>query len=246
MSSEKRLIVNADDFGRSTGINKGIIRAHQDGIVTSASLIVRWPAAAEAAELARRNPNLSIGLHLDVSEWTCQNGSWSLVYQVIPPDDCGALRQEVSRQLAEFRSLMGCDPSHIDSHQHAHLKPPLTQIAEEAARDIGVPLRERIGGIRYDGRFYGQSANGWPYPEGITPAALIRICENLPQGITELGCHPSEDEDLDSMYLHERTVELEALCDPRMREALGRTRIRLCSFLEAAALMPAPVGGSSD
>src|SRR5207302_5661531 len=114
MSSEKRLIVNADDFGRSTGINRGIIRAHQNGIVTSASLMVRWPAAVEAAKLARRNPNLSVGLHLEISEWTCRNGSWSLVYQVIPPDDCGALRQEVSRQLAEFRRLMGCDPSHID------------------------------------------------------------------------------------------------------------------------------------
>ena len=60
------LIVNADDFGQSTGINKGVIQAHEEGIVTSASLMVRWPAAPEAAAYARNRPGLSVGLHVDL------------------------------------------------------------------------------------------------------------------------------------------------------------------------------------
>src|SRR5258705_8296929 len=142
MTNERCLIVNADDFGRSAGINLGVIHAHQYGIVTSASLMVRWPAAEEAVMLARRNPKLSVGLHLDLGEWTFHDSKWSQVYQVVPVSDEGALRQEASRQLALFRKMLRRDPSHIDSHQHAHMKPPVRQIAEDLAQTIGVPLRD--------------------------------------------------------------------------------------------------------
>ena len=60
----RRLIVSADDFGMSTGINAGILRAHREGILTSASLMVNGSACAEAVELARAHPTLSVGLHL--------------------------------------------------------------------------------------------------------------------------------------------------------------------------------------
>jgi hypothetical protein len=59
------LIVNADDFGLSGGVNAGIMAAHEHGIVTSASLMVRWPAARYAAG----HPRMSLGLHLDLGEW---------------------------------------------------------------------------------------------------------------------------------------------------------------------------------
>src|SRR5258706_13042294 len=60
----RRLIVNADDFGRSRSINQAVIRAHKEGILTTASLMVNEPAFAEAVELAKANPTLGIGLHL--------------------------------------------------------------------------------------------------------------------------------------------------------------------------------------
>src|SRR5436190_3388019 len=63
------LIVNADDFGMTPGVNRGIISAHESGIVTSTSLMVRGAAAAEAVELAREHPQLSVGLHVDLCEW---------------------------------------------------------------------------------------------------------------------------------------------------------------------------------
>src|SRR5206468_2930594 len=62
--ADKLVVVNADDLGLSPGVNRGIIEAHERGIVTSASLMVRWPAAAEAAAYARSRPQLGVGLHL--------------------------------------------------------------------------------------------------------------------------------------------------------------------------------------
>ena len=64
LSPPRRLIVNADDFGRSVSINQAVIRAHQQGILTTASLMVNEPAGEQAVSLARENPGLGVGLHL--------------------------------------------------------------------------------------------------------------------------------------------------------------------------------------
>src|SRR5215210_4893477 len=98
----RSLIVNADDFGLSDGVNHGILRAHDEGIVTSASLMVRQPAASAAAGEARRRPRLSVGLHLDLGEWAFRDGGWSALYEVVPADDPAAVAGEVSRQLEAF------------------------------------------------------------------------------------------------------------------------------------------------
>src|SRR5207249_7492687 len=87
MIAQRYLIVNADDFGLSPGVNRGIIKAHDQGIVTSASLMVRMPAAAEAAAYAREHPSLSVGLHCDLGEWTYRDRKWEPVYEVAPLDD---------------------------------------------------------------------------------------------------------------------------------------------------------------
>src|SRR5207247_6198174 len=79
MSAQRYVIVNADGFGRSPGVNRGIVAAHERGIVTSASLMVRWDAAAEAAAYGREHPEFSLGLHLDLGEWACREGPWGSV-----------------------------------------------------------------------------------------------------------------------------------------------------------------------
>ena len=239
MSNARYLIVNADDFGRSPGVNRGIMRAHQHGIVTSASLMVRWPAAEEAAEYARINPRLSVGLHLDLGEWVYRNSNWILLYEVVPLDDLFAVRQEVSRQLEVFRNLMGREPSHIDSHQHVHRREPVRTAALEAARQFSIPLRECSTDIQYCGRFYGQTAEGCAYPEWISVEALMSLLAELPPGITEVGCHPGEGQDLDTVYLTEREQEVKVLCDPRVHSALGELGICLCSFNGVTAISSA-------
>src|ERR1051326_8120971 len=116
----RHLIVNADDFGLSPGVNRGIIECADRGILTSASLMVRWPAAIEAAAYASQNLNISIGLHIDLGEWVLRNGEWEPLYHVVDTEDKQAVEAEITHQLAQFRRLVGRDPSHLDSHQHVH------------------------------------------------------------------------------------------------------------------------------
>jgi predicted glycoside hydrolase/deacetylase ChbG (UPF0249 family) len=229
-SSTRRLIVNADDFGQSLGINLGVIRAHEDGIVTSASLMVRWPSARTAAEYARAHPELSLGLHFDLGEWSYREGRWTARYEVAATDDPVAVERELAGQLAKFRRLLGRSPTHLDSHQHVHRSEPIRTILLQLADALRIPLRGVSPRVRYCGDFYGQTGRGRPLPEAITIEALLGIIARLPPGISELGCHPGDGEDADSMYRAEREREVEVLSDPRVRSAIVSGGIRLCSF----------------
>jgi predicted glycoside hydrolase/deacetylase ChbG (UPF0249 family) len=228
--SSRRLIVNADDFGQTPGVNAGILKAHREGIVTSASLMVRWPAAAEAAEYARENPALSVGLHADLGEWAAEEGGWRPRYRVVDEEDPAAVEQEIRDQLKRFRELTGRDPTHLDGHQHIQRSGQPGRVLESLAAELGVVLRGRSEVVSYIGDFYGRTARE-PYPEGITVDRLVAILISLPAGWTELGCHPGLEDDVDSDYLHERSREVETLCDPRVRKAIDTLGIELGSFL---------------
>ena len=230
MVAKKHLIVNADDFGLSSGVNRGIIKAHEHGIVTSASLMVRWPAAPEATVYSRDHPDLSLGLHVDLGEWVYRDEAWVPLYEVVPVEDPAVVADEVSRQLSTFRRLVGKDPTHIDSHQHVHLRESVRPVVVEMARDLAVPLRHYSLEVRYFGGFYGQTAEGLPLSYAISVDGLIKILEALPPGITELSCHPGEADDLETMYRSERLEEVKALSDPRIRAAISTLKIELFSF----------------
>ena len=230
MVTERYLIVNADDFGQSPGVNRGLIRAYEHGIVTSASLMVRWPAAAAAARYSRAHQELSLGLHFDFGEWVYREETWIPLYEVVPVNDVTAVTEESSRQLAAFRQLVGRDPTHLDSHQHAHREEPVRSVLIEMARALGVPLRHYSSDVRYCGDFYGQTETGEAYLEAISVDGLIQTMAALPPGVTELGCHPGEGDDLETMYRSERAVEVESLCDPRVRAAIVAAGIELRSF----------------
>jgi predicted glycoside hydrolase/deacetylase ChbG (UPF0249 family) len=154
-------------------------------------------------------------------------------------DDPVAVEREIWRQLEMFEELVGRKPSHIDSHQHVHLREPALGPARQAAAELGIPLRSIGDSIRYCGAFYGQSATGAPCPEAVSVAALTAILAELPPGISELGCHPGVDSELNSVYRHEREVEVRTLCDPRVKRSVRDYGITLISFGEAAALRSA-------
>lgn len=232
MPTPKRLIVNADDFGMSAGVNRGIIEAHERGIVTSASLMVRWPGAAEAVAYARDHCAMSLGLHIDLGEWACREGSWIPLYEVVPLGDPAAVRQEATRQLAAFRDIVGGPPTHLDSHQHVHLRDPARSTMLELAQDLRVPLRHFTRDVRYCGSFYGQTTDGQPLPEAIAVDALMAILHSLPEGTTELACHPGWDEHLDTMYAHERGQEVRTLCSDEVQSGVRSLGIQLCCFAD--------------
>jgi chitin disaccharide deacetylase len=210
MTPERFLIVNADDLGLSAAVNEGIFEAHEGGIVTSASLMVGRAAAPAAAEALVEHPDLAVGLHLE-------------------PDECWA-------QLERFRELVGRDPTHLDSHKHVHEAEPVAAVAEAMAAELGVPLRGRK--VRYEGRFYGCSEEGEPLPEAISPDRLIELIEALPEGWTEIGCHPAAGPVPSSSYDAERQVELATLRDPQVRDLLNVTGVRLCSFAQVNRCNP--------
>jgi predicted glycoside hydrolase/deacetylase ChbG (UPF0249 family) len=224
------LIVNADDLGLSPAINAGIAAAHERGIVTSASMMVRQGAAAAAAEYAAAHPRLAIGLHIDLGQWDYVNGEWMVAYERCAPDDPAAVEAECRGQLDAFRDLLGRDPTHLDSHQHTHMSEPVAAVAKRLAAELGVPLRAR--GISYEGGFYGQTGKGEPWPDAIAVENLLAILAALPAGATELGCHPGLGMGAESSYGQEREVEVGTLCDPRVRAAIEAEGIELRSFAD--------------
>jgi len=230
VSEERFLVVNADDLGLSDAVNEGIFAAHSDGVVTSASLMVRQGAAPAAAEAAATHPDLAIGLHLDLGQWDYEHGEWIQAYLHCDTEDRDEVEAECRAQLERFRALLGRAPTHLDSHQHVHESEPVAAVAEALAAELGVPLRNRA--IRYEGGFYGQSGKGEPFPAGIAPEALAKLIRELPPGWTEIGCHPSAGPVPTSSYDAERQIELRTLCDPSIREALNVTNVKLCNFAQ--------------
>ena len=144
----RELVVNADDLGLSPGVNHGIARAHLEGIVTSASLMVRQPAAEHAAELVHELPSLGVGLHVDLAEWVAKPSGWTPLYAFVDDEDELAVAQEVEQQLLLFESLVGrtAGPSRFASARAPVRAAPLDPrpTREGAARAAAVPLPLRL------------------------------------------------------------------------------------------------------
>jgi predicted glycoside hydrolase/deacetylase ChbG (UPF0249 family) len=241
-ASRRRLIVNADDFGQSEGVTEGILRAHEHGIVTSTSLMVRWPGAADAVSRASKHPSLSVGLHVDLGEWRKTDDGWEAAYKVVDTDDAAAVEREITSQCARFEALCGKPPTHLDSHQHVHLKGHTRSVMVDIGARFRIPVRH-FSRATYAGTFYGQTAKGQPLPDLVTVPALVATLEQLPEGVTELCCHPSAREDFESTYSAERLVELATLCDPQVRAALEKAGIQLINFADPLFRQPVKHGG---
>jgi len=244
----KILIVNADDLGRTAGINTGIIDAHRRGLVTSATLMVNHGAAAAAAAEVQRCPGLGVGLHVALT-----GGPPCLPPERLPslvgadgrlPSSPAGLERaapgevlaEVRAQLGRFRELTGRLPTHLDSHHHAHRLPvvfdALVQVAREhtlAVRNSGgMGTRLRAAGLRTPDVFIEDF-----YGDGARLEVLLDVLNGVAPGVTELMCHPAHvDEELrtGSSYADARRCELEALTHPQARHAAEKAGVRLAHF----------------
>ena len=209
-SPVKRVIVNADDFGLAAGINRGILEAHECGIVTSTSLMVDRAGAADGAEIARRTPSLSVGLHA------------VLVHRDELTVTTGSCAGELERQLSLFEKLVGERPTHIDSHHHKHRDPRIRDAFAAFADRQALSMRERT--VRHCAEYYGEQA--------VDVESLLDILGRLEDGDTELGCHPGYADGLQSRYSAPRELELETLTDPRVRARLDELGIELIGWRE--------------
>ena len=221
---EKYLIFNADDFGASRGVNRGILECHTNGVLTSTSMMVTGQAVEEAVAMSRDHPELAIGLHWDV---------WGEDEREFDISDIRAVREEFRRQLDEFDRLLGRLPTHIDSHRHAHREPHVMPVFRELVEPLGIPLRDD-GKVGFVGGFYAQ----WEWMvtnlEYVSVPFLQRMLRTeVPEGFTEFSCHPGyRSPDYQAVYLVERESEVATLTDPAIRETIREEGIRLISYAD--------------
>jgi predicted glycoside hydrolase/deacetylase ChbG (UPF0249 family) len=222
---ERHLIVNADDFGVSAGVNRGIADCHLRGVVTSTSLMVGRAGTLEAVAISREMPQLAIGLHWD-------GGGEGL--PEVDPTDLGRVREEFHRQLDRFHQLLGRGPTHVDSEAHAHRKHGLMPVFRELVEPLGVPLRDD-GTVRFVGGFYGQWQYGVSELEHVSVDAFEGLLRSeVGEGWTEFSCHPGycSPDYATSVYFEEREVEARTLTDPRVRREIERLGLRLASYAD--------------
>jgi len=284
------LIVNADDLGWTEGVNRGIAEAHRKGLVTSTSLLANGHAFESALEVARTNPELGVGVHLNLSDGpptapaSSVSGLLNGTGKLEGGPESWLLRiasrslsaEEVEREWdAQIRKVRDAaiQPTHLDGHKHVHMLPGLFDVAlrlakrhgiravrvshEESklrsalssARDQhpGVVLKQGVqarglkllardakemadrAGVATTDYFCGIAQTGVLTREGVA-----QLLSNLPEGTTELMCHPGyADEELrrtGTRLQESRQTELEILTDAEIRKLVASKGIRLINY----------------
>lgn len=252
----KRLIVNADDFGFTRDVNEGIVHAHRNGILTATTLMATGPAFEHAVELARANPSLDVGVHLVLVGGEGYPPTVAKLMQAIALG-----RIQIEHELrAQIRKVMaaGIRPTHLDTHKHTHLLPPVLAAVARLATEFQIPWIRRpfdlplhAGSVPWTKRLVARSisfarrsfertlaANGCRAAEHFAgfqitgrydAQELAALIRSLPEGLTEFMCHPGFC-----------TAELRAartrLKESRQRELEALTSAEVRAALEEAGV----------
>jgi len=269
LSARKQLVVNADDFGFTPDVNEGIVEAHREGILTATTLMANGAAFDDAVRWARNVPTLDIGCHLVLV------GGKSLVTGGALPETVGQLltglaRREI-RAYEELRAQVGkivaagLRPSHLDTHKHTHLAPPVLDAVARLGAEFGIPWVRRpfdfplnamrgavpvlkrltsdaLGVMRR--RFHRVLAEhgcrttdhfaGFQITGRFRTAELVELLGIVPEGSTELMCHPGRCGEAlrqaRTRLKQSREDELKALVAPEVRAALDVYGIELTNY----------------
>lgn len=237
----RQLIINADDLGYDPAVTEGILQAMSEGLVTSTTLMVNTPYSAEAARLARGR---AVGLHFNLARWRPLSGAvpeallkgGELVEANAPSLPSTAVREEALAQIDELERLLGAPPTHVDVHKHLHRHPNVMDGLSAAALERELPVRSvdpdmrawlTARGVRTNPHFIGDAGR-----EAYWSLERFRVeLEKLPEGITELMCHPGyAPAQVTSGYNRQREVELQTFLHPGARAIVERLGIRLVDF----------------
>lgn len=244
-----KLIINADDFGYSEGVNLGIAEAHRSGTVTSTTAMVTMPAIDHAVRIAKENPCLNIGLHLNITFGKPLTSVPGLVNEegffYKPKEEPNQslfkkdeIKQEFLAQYFEFIKKFHKRPSHLDSHLYAH---QIYQTVAEAIHEIALEKQLPVRGMRINGYPEIPFFSWFKVRENESEEDLLKkLAEHLPEldklEYAEMMVHPAfADEYLlgNSSYNRQRFIELKVLTSQRMRDLLRAHRIELTNFMEA-------------
>jgi predicted glycoside hydrolase/deacetylase ChbG (UPF0249 family) len=243
----RRLIVNADDFGLTDGVTRGILAAHRHGLVTSTTMLVNASVGGEQIAEAL-DTGLGLGLHVNLTLGKPLTGGRSLTgadgrfvrdpMRAAARADAREVEREVEAQIDTFIELVKRPPTHLDSHHHVGTFAPVREAFFAAAASLGVPVRSeddqaraaaRTRGLSTPDHFFGGSGPG-PY---WSLAATLTHLRRLPPGVSEFMTHPGRfDADLAySRYGRQRETEMIGLGGAAVAaaRALG---IRLQTFAE--------------
>lgn len=254
------LIVNADDFGWTRDVNEGIVHAHRNGILTATTMMAGGFAFDHAAGLARETPSLDIGVHLTLVQTTSVvNG------RPFPKDLAGLLRALASRSIDVYSELAGqvrkiiaagITPTHLDTHKHTHVLPPVASALARIVREFGIRwvrkpfdfgltgglaarlMRTQHSGLQRKLRKAGAVSTdyfaGFALTGHLDEARLLQLIDELPEGTTELMCHPgfcrAELRASPTRLMESREIELRALTSAEVMARLKARGIRLESF----------------
>jgi predicted glycoside hydrolase/deacetylase ChbG (UPF0249 family) len=270
LSSRKQLVVNADDFGFTPDVNQGIVEAHRRGILTATTLMANGAAFEDAVRLAGESHSLDVGCHLVLIGGRSLSTGKPLPLTV--PKLLAAMARRQIRVYDELRAQVrrivdaGLRPTHLDTHKHTHLAPPVLEavarLGEEfdipwVRRPFDFPLNARRGAVPRARRMVGAAMGllhrrfhrvleqrhgrrttdhfaGFQITGRFRTADLVDLLDALPNGSTELMCHPGR---CGEHLRHARTRlkesrehELEALIAPEVRQALERNGIELVNY----------------
>jgi hopanoid biosynthesis associated protein HpnK len=182
-----KLIINADDFGLCRGVNKAVAEAHTTGVLTSTTIMANMPAVDEAIELAKSNPSLGVGIHLNVIDGKPLSSDsnvepligdsgefkYSASKLALKTLLCKKTRKAIETELAaQIASIIdkGIKPTHLDSHKHFHCLAPVYRIVCSLAGDFGITA------IRWPWEPATVCGNNWPRvgPKDKIRAFLVR------------------------------------------------------------------------
>ena len=273
------LLVTADDFGLTEGVSRAVVHAHREGIVTSASLLAVGRAYRTAVRQARDNPALAVGVHLAavgedpplldpsaIPSLVDRSGQLPSSYRTflrraaLGQVDLADVRREFHAQVSRVVDD-GLVPSHLDTHQHLHLWPPVAGVVTELAEEFGIPAvrlprshrRAPVGiGVnllskRLSRRLDAAELQHTDDFAGLDEAgtldrsfegALDRLLTHRPTGSVEINTHPGEagDPGLERFRWGYRwDGELELLVSRSTRELVERRDFTLGSWVDLVA-----------
>lgn len=258
----KRLIVNADDFGFTRDVNAGIVEAHRLGILTATTIMAPGEAFEDAVKLARETPSLDIGCHLVL---VGAPGFPPTIPQLVRAMALGRIRiyDELVTQVRRILDA-GLEPTHLDTHKHTHLLPPVLDAVARISEEFRIPWVRRPfdfplqpGGVGWKNRLMRLMSGGFGHALArhncrstdwfagfrltgrYRTGDLVNLIRALPDGVTEFMCHPGHcGADLKvapTRLKDSREEELRALTAPEVRPALLEAGVILTSFRELTA-----------
>ncbi|MDY5279037.1 carbohydrate deacetylase [Sharpea porci] len=240
----KKLIINADDFGLSDGCNQGILQGHQEGLISSTTVMMTCPNIEKTIALLRNVDDLGVGVHLcitsgrpltDGQSFRDKDGSFKKRNTYLHGIDCDIeeVYQEWKAQIDTFIKLAGRMPDHFDSHHHIHLMPRFLSVTRKLSQEYNLPLRQEKQVITNQPfvpcftDFHASNANIETLEKIIT----------MPEETVEIMTHPAFcDQHLCeiSSYNTERKAELDFWMNPNTINFLNNHHITITNYTKIA------------